>query len=83
MFFQDPLSNYLELLILGQLNLRFGIQVDHKQFRPVVFKHNRPKLLVIDLDTEPQIEMTEDEKIRFVADRILREHKAAFEELAK
>ena len=49
----------------------------------VVFKNNKPKLLVIDLDTEPQIEMTEDEKIDFVAARILREHKAAFEELAK
>ena len=49
----------------------------------VVFKNNRPKLLVIDLDTEPQIDMTEDEKLEFVAARILREHKAAFEELAK
>ena len=49
----------------------------------VVFKNNRPKLLVIDLDTEPQIEMTEDEKLEFVAARILREHIAAFEELAK
>ena len=49
----------------------------------VVFKNNRPKLLVIDLDTEPQIEMTEDEKFYFVASRILRDHRAAFEELAK
>ena len=49
----------------------------------VVFKNNRPKLLVIDLDTEPQITMTEDEKLEFVAARILREHRAAFEELAK
>ena len=54
-----------------------------KKGRVVVFKNNRPKLLVIDLDTEPQIEMTEDEKIDFIAARILREHKAAFEELAK
>ena len=54
-----------------------------KKGRVVVFKNNRPKLLVIDLDTEPQIEMTEDEKLDFVAGRILREHKAAFEELAK
>ena len=54
-----------------------------KKGRVVVFKHNRPKFLVIDLEAEPQIEMTEDEKIRFVAERILREHKAAFEELAK
>lgn len=49
----------------------------------VVFKNNKPKLLVIDLDQEPQIEMTEDEKFEFVAARILREHRAAFEELAK
>ena len=47
-----------------------------KKGRVVVFKNNRPKLLVIDLDTE-------GEKLEFVAARILREHKAAFEELAK
>ena len=49
----------------------------------VIFKNKQPKYLVIDLDKEPQIEMTEDEKLDFVAARILREHKAAFEELAK
>ena len=54
-----------------------------KKGRVVVFKNNRPKLLVIDLDKEPQIEMTEDEKLEFVAARILKEHRAAFEELAK
>ena len=41
-----------------------------KKGRVIVFKNNRPKLLVIDLDTEPQIEMTEDVKIDFVAARI-------------
>lgn len=49
----------------------------------MIFKNDRPKLLVIDLDTEPQIEMSEDEKLEFVAARILREHRAAFEELAE
>lgn len=58
-------------------------RIAEKRGRAVVFKNNRPKYLVIDLDTEPQIEMTEDEKFEFVAARILREHKAAFEELAK
>lgn len=33
--------------------------------------------------TSADIDMTDDEKIDFVARRILREHKAAFEELAK
>ena len=59
------------------------LQMAEKKGHIVVFKNNRPKFLVIDLDTEPQIEMTEDEKIDFVAARILREHKAAFEELVK
>ena len=58
-------------------------RIAEKKGRVGVFKNNRPKLLVIDLDTEPQIEMTEDEKFEFVTARILREHKAAFEELAK
>ena len=58
-------------------------KLTEKKGRVVVFKNNRPKFLIIDLDTEPQIEMTEDEKFEFVATRILREHKAAFEELAK
>ena len=49
----------------------------------VVTQGDRPRFLVIDLDREPQIEMTEDEKLDFVAARILRERRAAFEELAK
>lgn len=40
--------------------------------RAVVFKDNRSKLLVIDLYTKPQIEMTEEEKLEFVAARILK-----------
>lgn len=54
-----------------------------KKGRVYVFKNNRPKLLVIDLDAEPQVELSEDEVFQVVAQRILREHRAAFEELAK
>ena len=51
--------------------------------RVYVFRNNRPKLLVIDLDTESQIELSEEEKFQLVTQRILKEHRAAFEELAK
>ena len=70
---------------MTQANQNFSVvaRAADRNGEAVVFKNNRPKYLVIDLDTEPQIEMTEDEKIDFVAARILREHKAAFEELAK
>ena len=49
----------------------------------VIFKNNRPKYLLLDLERNPQIEMTDDEKIDFVAARILKQYKPAFLELAK
>ena len=49
----------------------------------VIFKNNRPKYVLYDLDTSPQIEMSEEEKIDFVARRILKRYRNAFLELAK
>ena len=49
----------------------------------VVFKNNRPKYLLIDMDRSPLLDMTDDEKIDVVAARIMKKFKPAFEELAK
>lgn len=49
----------------------------------VVFKNNRPKYLLIDMDSSPLLDMTDDEKIDVVAARIIKKYKPAFEELAK
>lgn len=49
----------------------------------VVFKNNRPKYLLIDMDRSPLFDMTDDEKIDVVAARIIKKFKPAFEELAK
>ena len=49
----------------------------------IVFKNNRPKYRIIDLDVEPELGLTDDEKIDIVARRILEEYRPAFEELAK
>ena len=49
----------------------------------VVFKNNRPKYLLIDMDRSPLLDMTDDEKIDVVAARIMKRFKPAFEELAK
>lgn len=76
-------SNAIVSVTEANQNFSKVARMAEAQGRVVVFKNNRPKLLIIDLDTEPQIEMTEDEKLDFVAARILREHRAAFEELAK
>ena len=70
-----------EIVTATEANQNFSrvARMAEKKGRVVIFKNNRPKLLVIDLDKEPQIEMTEDEKLEFVAARILKEHRAAFE----
>lgn len=49
----------------------------------IVFKNNRPKYLLIDMDRSPLLDMTDDEKIDVVAARIMKKFKPAFEELAK
>ena len=51
--------------------------------KSVIFKNNRPKYILIDLDDGGYLNLTEDEKIDVVAKRIMKQHKAAFLELAK
>jgi len=58
-------------------------RIAEKHGHAVLFKNNRPRYLLIDMDNSPVIDMTDDEKIDFVAARILKKHKAAFVELAK
>ena len=49
----------------------------------VIFKNNRPKDLLVDMENTPWFDMTDDEKIDIVAARILKKYRPAFEELAK
>ena len=49
----------------------------------VIFKNNRPKYLLIDLDRGGNLDLSEDERIDVVARRVLARHRAAFLELAK
>lgn len=58
-------------------------RIAEKNGQAIIFKNNRPKYMLIDIDNSPIIDMTDDEKIDFVAARILKKYKSAFEELAK
>ena len=49
----------------------------------VIFKNNKPKYKLVDIEQDTEIQMTDDEKIAFVAARVLKEYRRAFEELAK
>lgn len=58
-------------------------KIAEKHGQAVIFKNNRPKYMLIDLETSPVLELTDEEKIDIVAARILKRFKPAFEELAK
>lgn len=58
-------------------------RIAEKHGQAVIFKNNRPKYMVIDLEESPVLNLTDDEKIDIVAARILKQFKPAFEELAK
>ena len=58
-------------------------RIAEKQGQAVIFKNNRPKFLLIDMEHSPVLELTDDEKIDIVAARILNRFRPAFEELAK
>ena len=64
-------------------NFTRGTRIAEKNGQAVIFKNNRPKYMVIDLENSPLLELTDDEKIDIVAARILKRFKPAFEELAK
>ena len=58
-------------------------RIAEKSGQAVIFKNNRPKFLLIDMEHSPVLELTDVEKIDIVAARILNRFRPAFEELAK
>lgn len=64
-------------------NFSRATRIAEKNGQAVIFKNNRPRYLLIDLESSPVIDLTDDEKIDIVAARILARFKPAFEELAK
>ncbi len=49
----------------------------------VIFKNNKPKYVLYDIESIPQVSLSEQELIESIGRRILREHLNAFKELAK
>ena len=79
------LINTNQVLSISDANQNFSkaTRIVDKQGSVVLFKNNRPKYMLIDIQNNPLIDLTEDEKIDVIAKRILEKHKKAFEELAK
>lgn len=49
----------------------------------IIFKNNKPKYRLVDIESEPALELTDEERVDIVAARVLRQYRGAFEELAK
>ena len=74
-----------QVLSITETNQNFSkaARIADNQGSVVVFKNNKPKYMLINLENNPLIDLTDDEKIDVVAKRVLEKHRKAFEELAK
>ncbi len=74
-----------KIVPISEANQNFSrvARLAEKHGEVYIFKNNKPRYRLVDLEQDTTPEMTEEERIDFVAARILREYRAAFEELAK
>jgi antitoxin Phd len=77
--------NTNQIVPISEANQNFSrvARMVEKTGEVYIFKNNKPKYKIIDLEHDTAIEMTDDEKIDFVSQRILKQYRRAFEELAR
>ena len=73
------------IVSVSEANQNFSrvTRIADAQGQAVIFKNNKPKYLLVDVENSPYFDMTDNEKIDVIAARILKKFKPAFEELAK
>lgn len=74
-----------EILSVTDVNKNFSraTRVAENYGRTVIFKNNRPKFMLIDLEQEAIPDITADEIIDIISKRILKKYRDAYLELAK
>lgn len=79
------LINTNQVLSISEANQNFSLaaRIADREGSVVIFKNNKPKYMMVNLQNNPIIDLTDDEKVDIVAKRILEKHCKAFEELAK
>ena len=77
--------NTNQVLSITEANQNFSkaARIADREGSVVIFKNNKPRYMIVNLQNNPMIELSDDEKIDVVAKRILEKHRGAFEELAK
>ena len=74
-----------QIVSISEANQNFSrvARMAEKHGEIYIFKNNKPKYKLVDVEQDTAIEMSDEEKIDFVAARVLRRYRAAFLELAK
>ena len=77
--------NSKKIVSISEANQNFSkvARQAEKEGEVYILKNNKPKYKLVDLENDTSIIMNDEEKIDFVAMRVLKKYRAAFEELAK
>ena len=65
------------------LYVRGHIKRKQRYFRVLILKNNKPRYMIVSLQDNPVLDLSDEEKTDIVARRLLKKHRKAFEELAK
>ncbi len=76
-------TNTIATMTEANQNFSKVARVAETRGQAVIFKNNKPKFLLIDVESNSYFEITEDERIDVAAKRVLERFRPAFEELAK
>lgn len=77
--------NTNQIISMTEANQNFSkaVKIADKTGSAVIFKNNKPKYMIVNIEENPIFELTDDEKIDIAAKRILEKYRPAFEELAQ
>lgn len=77
--------NTNQIVSMTEANQNFSkvVRIADKNGSAVVFKNNKPKYVIINVEENPLFELSDDEKIDVASKRILEKYLDAFKELAK
>ena len=74
-----------QILSITETNQNFSkaTRIADKQGSVLILKNNKPRYMIVSLQDNHVLDLSDEEKTDIVARRLLKKHRKAFEELAK
>lgn len=71
--------NTNQIISMTDANQNFSkvVKIVDETGKAVIFKNNRPRYLIIDIEEKPVFELTDEEKIDIAAKRVLERYRTA------